>query len=430
MKLFDNYLNGLSDIIDKHNVKSFSSFSGESTLPIYFEKGIVNETLELQKANSRNKVLIEFDKSQLEKLFGTNPQSFDSASIGTHPDFQSINYHEYENHYCVSMFMDIKGSTRLNEKYSLLEIRKIKDTILTLAIHVASHFGGHVHRLQGDGIFIQFVRKGTSPQDSVINALNAASVLTHFISSDLASIFSNNGVRPLTVRTGIDLGFKEDVIWSHYGVPGCSELTTTSLHTDLAAKLQVKAPSNGIYVGSNIQNILDINSSFCKDIKNDDGSVDYYIYTGVKNYRKFDFDWVKYLKTFDFTKVQSSGQGIEIEEPNIKISCTVTNEDGHNSKVYYQNSNAIKKGSQIRYQIEMNGHPYHKREFETIEWKAFNSGKEAKNANQETHDFGGASKNKIICDTTAAYKGHHYVEAILKREHSQNQRIKFPIFVE
>lgn len=430
MKLFENYTNGLSELINKNKSKTFSSYSGLENTSTYFKKGSVNENLELQQTNSKNKVLIEFDKTQLETLFGSNPNSFSQTSIGTHPDFKNIEHHQYENHYCVSLFMDIKGSTRLIEKYSLLEIRKIKDTILTLAIHVASHFGGHIHRLQGDGIFIQFVRKGLIEQDAVINALNAASVLTHFISSDLANIFSNNGVKPLTVRTGIDLGFKEDVIWSHYGIPGCSELTTTSLHTDLAAKLQGQSESNGILVGGNIKEILDIKPSFCKNIKKEDGSVDYYIYSGIKNYRKFNFDWKKYLYSFDFTTHSNTGNGIEIEKPKIKITCIVSDKNGLNSKRYHQNSQIVKKDSKIKYTITDNGHDYYKKGFETIEWKAYNSGKEAKDAKQEVHNFGGSCKNKTYCETTAAYTGHHYVECIIKRQHSQNIKYKFSIFVE
>jgi len=430
MKLFENYTNGLSDLINKDKIKTFSSFSDNKNITSYFEKGMINESLELLEINSKNKVLIEFDKTQLETLFGQNTYSFSENSIGSHPDFKSIEHHEYENHYCVSLFMDIKGSTRLIEKYSLLEIRKIKDTILTLAIHVSSHFGGHVHRLQGDGIFIQFVRKGQTEQNAVINALNAASVLTHFISSDLAGIFTNIDVKPLTVRTGIDLGFKEDVIWSHYGISGCSELTTTSLHTDLAAKLQAKSQPNGILVGGNIQEILDIKPLFCKDIKKENDTIDYYIYQGDKNYRKFNFDWKQYLYSFDFTKRINSGNGIEIDNPNIKINCTLSEENGLNSESYFQNSKAINKGTHIKFTLTENGHAYHRKGFDIIEWKAFNSGKDASDAGQEVHDFGGKCKNKTFCDTTAAYKGHHYVECTIKREHSPNKKYKFSIFIE
>lgn len=427
MKLFDNYLNGISDIVRENRVKTFSNFSGESRMPEYFEKAMLNENLAVQKSNKSNKVLIEFNKNQLTNLFGSNPYSFHETTIGSHPDFQNLQYHEFEKHYCVSMFMDIKGSTRLNEKYDLFQIRKIKDTVLTLAIHVASHFGGHVHRLQGDGIFLQFVRKGQHEQDAVINAINAASILTHFISTDLAEVFKSNGVQPLRVRVGVDLGFQDDVIWSHYGIPGCSELTTTSLHTDLAAKLQTNAHSNGILVGGNIREILDIKDEFCQTCVDDKGAQDYYIYQGFKNYRKFNFNWINYLNSFDF--VRKTSNSIEIEEPRIRIMCKVKEPEEVNSKVYFQNSRAIKKGSDIEYTIVENGHSYYKKEWETIEWTAYNSGKEAKDANELTHDFGGKNRNKITCQTHAGYVGHHYVECVIKRNHSDNLRLRFPIFV-
>lgn len=429
MRLFDNYYNGISDILNKGNTRSFS-FSGEENVPSYFEKGTVNESIAVQaSANVNNKVLIEFDKNQLTNLFGENKSSFASNTIGSHPDFLNIKHNEYERHYCVSMFMDIKGSTRLNEKYTLLEIRKIKDTILTLAIHVAGHFGGHIHRLQGDGIFIQFVRKGLSEQDAVINALNTAAILTHFISNDLAQVFEDNGVKPLSVRTGIDLGFKDDVIWSHYGIPGCSELTTTSLHTDLAAKLQSQAKSNGICVGGNIRDVLDFDLQFCKNLFDGNGAVDYYIYKGVKNYRKFEFNWVGYLNSFDFTKLNSSGNGVEIIEPRFTLRCIVTKSGTFDSYLYYQNSGAIPKESDIEYTLLENGNDYFKKDFDSISWNAHNFGKEAKVAGQEKHDFGGRYKNSIHCSTSAAYTGHHYVECIITRPNSNNLKIKFPIFV-
>lgn len=427
MKLFNNYLNSISDIVGDSRIKTFSNFSGESRMPEYFEKAMLSENLAIQRSNTNNKILIEFDKNQLTNLFGSNPFSFNETKIGSHPDFQNLQYHEYEKHYCVSMFMDIKGSTRLNEKYDLFQIRKIKDTVLTLAIHVASHFGGHVHRLQGDGIFLQFVRKGQFEQDAVINAINTASILTHFISSDLAEVFQSNGVQPLCVRIGIDLGFQDDVVWSHYGIPGCSELTTTSLHTDLAAKLQAQAQSNGILVGANIKEILDIKEEFCQTCYDNDGKQDYYIYQGYKNYRKFDFNWVNYLTSFDF--VRKTSKSIEIEEPRIRLNCKIRVSENEELKTYNQNSFAIKKGSDIEYSIVENGHPYFKKDWETIEWVAVNSGKEAKEANELTHDFGGKNRNKTTCQTHAGYVGHHYVECVIKRNHSDNIRLRFPIFV-
>ncbi len=425
MKLFNDYLNGISDILTKSQTTFFSDSINERRSFQALEKAILLEGTAVQQANKKNKTMIDFDQSQLVNLFGHNPYSFQNVSIGTHPDFADLEYNKYEYHYCVSMFMDIKGSTRLNEKYSLPEIRRIKDTVLTLAIHVATHFGGHVHRMQGDGIFLQFVRKGQEEENAVINALNAASVLAHFISTDLAGIFNQNGVKPLRVRIGIDLGYEKDVLWSHYGIPLCSELTTTSLHTDLAAKLQAQAESNGILVGGNIKDILDIKDEFCCSCLDSENNTDYYIYQGsAMNYRKYKFDWKKYLNSYDFYRNST------IDTPNIRLVCKITEPQSTYQKDYYQNSSAIKKETKIQYTIMENGHPYYKKDWEAIEWKAYNSGKEAANTKDGlTHDFGGAYKNKTICETSAAYVGHHYVECTIKREHLDNIKLRFPIFV-
>src|SRR5699024_9622559 len=98
-------------------------------------------------------------------------------------------------------------------------------------------------------------------------------------------------------------------------------------------------------------------------------------------------------------------------------------------RTYHQNSNAIKKGSIIVYSIVLNGNQYYKKAWETIEWKAFNSGKEAKDAKELIHDFNGKNRNQVTCHTNAGYVGHHYVECVIKRNHSDNLKLRFPIFV-
>ena len=125
------------------------------------------------------KTLLAFDEALVADLFGNNPMRFATISIGTHPDFASLPHNCTADHFCVSMFVDIVGSTKLiTNGYSLLEIRRIKDTVLSLFIQVANFFGGHVHRLQGDAAFLQFVRVGEEPSDCIINALNAATLIS------------------------------------------------------------------------------------------------------------------------------------------------------------------------------------------------------------------------------------------------------------
>ena len=257
----------------------------------------------------------------------------------------------------------------------------------------------------------------------------------NFVSYDLSDIFNSVGINPLKIRVGIDLGYSDDVIWSHYGVPGCSELTTTSFHTDLAAKLQSDAISNGIYVGGNIKEILDIKDEFCADIKNKQGEIDYYIYQGeYKNYRKYEFKWITYLNSYDFTKINESKKGVDIEMHLLRLHCIISDEYGVKEQIYFQNSLAIKKDWNIKYSLMdySSGNPkeYSIKPYESIEWKAFNSGKEAYEKNALTHNFSGKYNNLIYCETTAAYRGHHFVECKIKIEHMSPTILRFSIFVE
>ena len=71
-----------------------------------------------------------------------------------------------------------------------------------------------------------------------------------------------------------------------------------------------------------------------------------------------------------------------------------------------------------------------KQTFERVEWYAFNSGNEASNQKQLKHDFGKEYLGKTYCETSAAYLGHHHVECKVIREHSENENVTFPIFVQ
>src|SRR5699024_6223282 len=117
---------------------------------------------------------------------------------------------------------------------------------------------------------------------------------------------------------------------------------------------------------------------------------DYYIYQGLKNYRKFNFNWLNYLNSFDF--VSKTSNSVEIKVPNIRLICKNKDPENGEIRTYHQNSNAIKKGSIIVYSIVLNGNQYYKKAWETIEWKAFNSGKEAKDAKELIHDFNGKNR--------------------------------------
>jgi adenylate cyclase len=440
MNLFESYKNGFEDILSKKIKVTPELLSKQRKFSNTLIKENVNEgrNQTFSADDHQNspmqiqgpKVLFRYDKELLKKHFGNNKDSFENITIGKHPDFADLTNTDYKYHYCVSAFIDIKGSTRLIEKYSLLEVRLIKDSLLTLAIEVANQFGGHVQRLQGDGIFLQFVRKDVVPNDAVINALNAVSILTQFVSVDLSEIMKNHGLRPLKIRAGVDYGDNENVLWSYYGVEGCEELTTTSLHTDMAAKLQAKADDNSILIGGNVKNLLDLKKDFYDYYRNNEGKEMVYYYSGQSSYPFYVFNWKEYLYSLPFIWKVSGSDKLEIKEKEFRIRCFISDDNGENLEEYYPNSKSISKDKSITFKLYKNGSLYFKKDFEKIEWYARNSGKQATDLNELTHDFKKKYNDKTICNSGAAYLGHHYVECKIIRNHQDNMKFTFPIFVQ
>lgn len=433
MRLFENYTQDIDKLLtddsftnlnDANDIRSIKNdiLKGNASVKLFAKQ---NESLQL----GGDKALLIFDRNGLQNLFGTNKCTFDQISIGNHPDFAQIRHNEMEYHHCTSMFVDIKGSTRLGLKYPLERVRLIKDSLLTLCIHVANFFGGHIHRLQGDAVFVQFARRGYHKNDSIINALNAAAVLCQFVEKNLSAIFKKHDLAPIKIRIGIDHGSDKDVLWSYYGVPGCAELTTTSLHTDLAAKLQQKAASNSIVIGGNVVRELDIPDNYYDYVyrqNNGEREVDRYIIQVIA-YPQYEFLWRKYLNTYDF--VNRAGDGsLEIAEPDYRLHCEVYDAE-EPPEIYHQNSCSISKGKQIRFDLKFRNESYRRKDYETIEWKVTNQGAEAKAANNLEPDYGAAFKNNTTCKLSAAYLGHHYIRCKILRPNSPAVTATFHVFV-
>lgn len=435
MRLFDNYLDGLKDVLSKKVIVTPKLLKEQRMFSVDLQKNIQanegNESAQnVPEVIEGPKVLFTYEKKFLEGKFGINPHSFESITIGPHPDFKELEDTNYINHHCVSVFVDIKGSTRLIEKYSLLEVRLIKDSLLTLSIQVANQFGGHVHRLQGDGIFLQFVRRDKNENDAIINALNASAILTQFVTKDLAEIMKQYELRPLKIRVGIDFGNADQVLWSYYGIPGCNELTTTSLHTDMAAKLQSKAYDNNILIGGNVKEKLDLKPDFYRIFESEVSKEKVYYISNQFTYKFFIFNWQDYLLSLPYMGKSSDGKSIEVNEKQIHIECFISDENGSHNERYYPNSRSIPKGKKIVFHLKRGNSLYTKQNFERIEWYAYNSGLEAENNKMSRHDFNKSNHNNVICETSAAYLGHHYVECKIIKDHTGTDKFTFPIFVQ
>ncbi|MGN6298308.1 MAG: adenylate/guanylate cyclase domain-containing protein [Ginsengibacter sp.] len=221
--------------------------------------------------------------------------------LGAHPSFsylKTTNGSEY--YYIVSMFVDVRNSTGLFRKYHPDVVANICRTIQLAAIHTCWYFDGYIHRLQGDGLMVYFGGKGAPKQKAVDNALMAASFISYFVKNDLKNLFEEQGVNRIYTRIGIDFGDDNDTLWHNAGIGECSEVTTTSLHTSLACKMQAQAEGNGVVVGDNILPFKSNDKSYFTYKKyKKNGSEQPYVYEIPEEnfrYKQHDFNWEKFLK--------------------------------------------------------------------------------------------------------------------------------------
>ncbi len=267
--------------------ENFSNFSGSNDL------SDLSSNKEKQDLNLFNSL------EKLSDIAGKKAKYHESP--GSHPDFSYLKTsNATENHYITSMFIDIKNSTGLFRKYDPIAVANITNTIQKAAIHTCWYFDGYVQRFHGDGLFVYFGGKNMTLEQSVKNAINAASFFSYFIQNDLKNIFLEQGVEKIYTRIGIDNGKAEDVVWHLAGMKDCSEITTCSLHTSLASKMQSNAKSNGIMLGDYVKD----NSSITPDhfsIKVDakTGKEERYVFQIPEesfNYSQWEFNWERYLR--------------------------------------------------------------------------------------------------------------------------------------
>jgi class 3 adenylate cyclase len=237
------------------------------------------------------------------RTIGLTP-NFDQH-LGLHPDFSHLKHSEnLEHHYIVSMFVDIKRSTNLFAKYTPQTVWIITNTIQRAAIHTCLIFGGYVHRLQGDGLFVYFGGKNMNASLAVERSLQFSSVFTYFVKEDLKSLFTEQGIEQIFTRIGVDLGYEKDVVWGMAGIGEISEITTCSLHTSLASKMQSYAVSNGIVAGDHIKNetprLAEFFTPVCTRTGNENDRYIFRIPEERFNYTQYDFEWLKFLKKQDF----------------------------------------------------------------------------------------------------------------------------------
>ncbi|HFQ5189400.1 TPA: adenylate/guanylate cyclase domain-containing protein, partial [Vibrio vulnificus] len=138
-----------------------------------------------------------------------NKVGLNQSKVGPHPDFAHLkDSGEVEFHHIVTMFVDIKRSSRLSLLMSLQDAYVVKNRILQACVDVIRALDGYPHRLMGDAVMAFFGGKGNCPEDAIANALNASSalklILTETVFPELNKLIGKDV--NLGVRVGLDYG--------------------------------------------------------------------------------------------------------------------------------------------------------------------------------------------------------------------------------
>lgn len=293
--IYQSYIDSISDSL-KNGKKRGELKKAQTGNRLHGFDGISESAQWFNKANDE----ILFDSLQpLSDITGKKVKYHQKP--GAHPDFSHVKEkNTVDYHYITSVFIDIKNSTGLFKKYDPITVANITTTIQKAAIHTCWYFDGYVQRLQGDGLLVYFGGKNIPMKKSVNDALTAASFISYFVKNDLKNLFSEKGIENIYTRIGIDTGDAEDVLWHLAGMGECSEITTCSIHTSLAYKMQANATSNGVMAGDNVKNNTDISADFFVP-KNysGNGKDEKYIFQIPEesfHYSQWELNWEKYLK--------------------------------------------------------------------------------------------------------------------------------------
>ncbi|UTD15411.1 hypothetical protein HER15_08005 [Tenacibaculum mesophilum] len=313
MNIYKDYMDVIKEAVNTDSSKNLNERLGYSSMKRSTEqfKNIYSKASQETVASS----LKTFSNT-----LNTSSTTF-NQQLGLHPDFSYLKGSDTtEEHYIVSAFIDIKGSTNMFKKFDKETIFLITNAIQRAGIHTALIFGGYVHRLQGDGIFVYFGGKNITKEKAVLQSLQAVSVYTYFVKNDLKEYFNSQGIENISIRSGIDLGYDDDVLWGNAGIGEISEVTTCSLHTSLASKMQSNAQTNGIVVGDYIKSEIKNNDECFTPVNyRTRKESDRYIYR-IENrnftYTQYDFNWTQFLKKQPFIATDQFGNIVPKIENN------------------------------------------------------------------------------------------------------------------
>lgn len=386
----------------------------------------VTKSLRLDEVRAVNSSDLEDFGQLLRKAIGRQGEPF-SKKLGTHPEFLHLKPAESRVFPIASVFIDIKGSTKLYRDFPYEEAYDKCQAIMESAIHIIQAFDGHVVRQPGDGIFATFGRSTEKTANALVDALNASSTLLWFLETFLAQQFKDNNLEPLQIRVGIDMD--EKALWKRSRHSEVIEVSPNGYHVSLASKLQSEASVNSIMIGDNVKEFLQLPDEFYDFktfIKDGDTKNDPYI---DDTYRMWKFLWQKHIEKLSWVKNEDGARLPTVASSPFSIQLTATNPKDGSSKKILSSMEVLDKGLDLRFTV--GPLPQGCR----IRWFVENRGREATEADQKstTRDLlfyeVVDSRDKTYTDNYTEYWGHHYMICEVTYPHIGKRTQKFGVFI-
>jgi class 3 adenylate cyclase/tetratricopeptide (TPR) repeat protein len=182
-----------------------------------------------------------------------DPSNTQTTSVHLAAAIPATDLIDGERKMVTALFADIKGSMELMEDLDPEEARAIVDPALQLMIDTIDRYGGYVVQSTGDGIFALFGAP-VAYEDHPQRALYAALRLQDGIRSYSGKLVADGGT-PLEARVGVNTG--EVVVRTLTSAAGRAEYTPIGHTANLAARMQVIAPSGSIAITEQTRRLVE-----------------------------------------------------------------------------------------------------------------------------------------------------------------------------
>ena len=237
------------------------------------DRSVVAESIDKFSSEPQDEYVLQ---QQIRPLFGK--EGVNAFPIGTHPDFIELKETETgtQKHYICTLFVDIKGSTRLSLLYPLEAVYLFKNAVIKTCIETVRSFDGCVHRIMGDAVMAFFGGRDVAKEDAIADAINCIIVLRAILEESIKPWMERKGIeaKDFGFRVGCDFGDDEEVLWGGFGYKNVGEVSATGLPVDMASKLQSLAGKNQAMLGQGLLDYVNWPEKYSETKKStEDGSL-------------------------------------------------------------------------------------------------------------------------------------------------------------